>query len=161
MTTHARHDDDGSPWRRRCLLLSLTLFLGALAFATLGCGDTIVNVPTQPSNTVTGGGTPTPTKTTIQFRVTGNAVNARVRYATPVDGLGQVVTSLPYFLSQTTTTDSMFLSLEATPIAYSGSVFFPFLSVQIVVNGEVFREATAQTFLLNPLEVSGQWRLVK
>lgn len=127
-----------------------------LAVVPIACGDTIVNVPTTPSQAVTT--TPAVVKTVIQFRVTGNATSARVRYSTPIDGLGQVVTSLPYFNSMTITADGLFLSLEATPISYAGSVFYPFLSVQIVVNGTVFREATTQSFLLEPLSVSGQWR---
>lgn len=124
---------------------------------TVACGDTIVNLPTQPGQTAPPVTTPA-VKNTIQFRVTGNATSARVRYSTPIDGLGQVVTSLPYFNSLTISGDSLFLSLEATPISYMGTVFYPFMSVQIVVNGTVFREATTQSFLLEPMSVSGQWR---
>lgn len=130
----------------------LVAFLGA---ATIACGDTIVNVPTTPTPVVV---TPVVVKHTIQFRILGNASSARVRYSTPVDGLGQVITSLPYFNTQTVGVDTMFLSLEATPISYGYGVQYPFLAVQIVVDNTVFREATSQDFLLVPLAVSGQWR---
>jgi hypothetical protein len=130
---------------------SLPLVLVALLVA--GCGDTIVNVPTTPTPT-----TPAVVKHTIQFRVLGNATSARVRYSTPTDGLGQVVTSLPYFNTFTVSGDSLFLSLEATPISYGFAVLYPFLSVQIAVDNTVFREATTQDFLLQPLSTSGQWR---
>jgi hypothetical protein len=68
------------------------------------------------------------------------------------------VTSLPYFNTLTITGDSLFLSLEGTPVSYGFAVIYPFLSVQIVVDNTVFREATSQDFLLSPLAVSGQWR---
>jgi hypothetical protein len=138
------------------MISTLRSFLVAfLCAATIACGDTIVNVPTTPTPTVT---TPPVVKNTVQFRVLGNATSARIRYAAPLDGLAQVVTSLPYSNSFTTSSDTMFLSLEATPISYGGAVFYPFLSVQIVVNNQVFREASTQDFLLLPLAVSGQWR---
>jgi hypothetical protein len=130
---------------------ALPVLLVALAVA--GCGDTIVNIPTTPTPT-----TPAVVKHTIQFRVLGNATSARVRYSTPTDGLGQVVTSLPYFNTFTVSGDSLFLSLEATPISYGFAVLYPFLSVQIAVDNTVFREATTQDFLLQPLSTSGQWR---
>jgi hypothetical protein len=132
----------------------LVVVLSALAMA---CRPTttvsINNLPNDP--------TPLPpavVKHTIQFRVTGNATSARVRYSTPVDGLGQVVTSLPYFNTLTIAGDSLFLSLEGSPITYGFGVLYPFMSVQIVVDNTVFREATTQDFLLSPLSISGQWR---
>jgi hypothetical protein len=132
-----------------------SLLVGLVALLVAGCGDTIVNIPTTPTPTPT---TPVVVKHTIQFRVIGNATSARVRYSTPLDGLGQVVTSLPYFNSLTISGDSLFLSLEGSPISYGYGVLYPFLSVQIVVDNVVFREATSQDFLTAPLSVSGQWR---
>jgi len=131
----------------------ILLLVSICAFA-LGCGDTVINLPTPPTPIPT----PTVVKHTIQFRVTGNATSARVRYSTPVDGLGQVVTSLPYFNTFQVAGDSVFLSLEATPINYGYGVLYPFLSIQIAVDNVVFREATAADFLLAPLSTSGQWR---
>jgi hypothetical protein len=128
-----------------------SLLVAFLCAATIACGDAVINVPTTPTSTA-------PVKHTIQFRVLGNATSVRVRYATPVDGLGQEITAMPFFSTQQVAVDSMFLSLEATPISYGFGVLYPFLSVQIVVDGAVFREATSQDFLLAPLATSGQWR---
>jgi len=132
---------------RSCLVILVALLVA-------GCRPTTIvqnNLPTQPS-------APTVVKHTIQFRVNGNATSVRVRYSTPIDGLGQVVTSLPYFNTLVVAGDSLFLSLEGTPISYGFQVFYPFFSVQIVVDNVVFREATTQDFLLAHLSVSGQWR---
>ena len=134
-----------------------SVFVAFICAATIACGDTIVNVPTTPTPVATPT-TPAVVKHTMQFRVNGNATSVRVRYSTPVDGLAQVITSLPYFNTQTVSTDSMFLSLEATPIGFGFAVLYPFLSVQIVVDNTVFREATSSDFFLTPLSVSGQWR---
>jgi len=133
---------------KRSLLVALLL--------VAGCGDTIVNnlPPTAP----TPEKAPAVIKTTIEFRVVGNASSARVRYSSPVDGLAQVVTSLPYFNSFVTEASSMFLSLEATPVAYPTIITFPFLSIQIVAGGTTFREATTSDATLSPLQVSGTWR---
>lgn len=136
-----------SPWRTLLLVV-----LSALAIACRPTTNVSITNPTAPTPT-----NPLPVKHTIQFRVSGNPSSVRVRYSTPVDGLGQVVTSLPYFNTFTIAGDSIFLSLEATPISY-GFVQFPFLSIQIAVDNTVFREATSADFLLVPLSASGQWR---
>jgi hypothetical protein len=133
-----------------------SVLVALLCAATIACGHTVINIPTAPAPVPTP--TPIVVKHTIQFRINGNATSVRVRYSTPVDGLAQVVTSLPYFNTQQVGTDAMFLSLEVTPISYGFGVLYPFLSVQIVVDNTVFREATSQDFLLIPLAVSGQWR---
>jgi hypothetical protein len=126
-----------------------------LALSLIACRQRTYVTVTSPTPVAT---TPAVVKHTIQFRVLGNAASVRVRYSEPVDGLGQVVTSLPYFNTLTITGDSLFLSLEGTPVSYGFAVVYPFLSVQIVVDNTVFREATSQDFLLSPLSVSGQWR---
>lgn len=131
------------------------VLLPLLALTLAACGDTIVNLPTQPSNQTT---TPAVVKSTIEFRVVGNPTSVRVRFSSPGEGLTQLVTTLPYSVTFTTTADSLFLSLEATPISYSFITDYPFLSTQIVVNGTVFREATSNEFLLHTLTVTGTWR---
>jgi hypothetical protein len=138
----------------RYLTWRIVLVLG-IALTAIACGDTIVNLPTTPTPSTT---TPVVVKHTIQFRAQGNASSVRIRYSTPVDGLGQVVTSLPYFQTFAITGDNVFLSLEATPISYGYGVLYPFLSIQIAVDNVVFREATSADFLLAPLATSGQWR---
>jgi hypothetical protein len=111
--------------------------------------------PTPLSNATS----PAPVASTrIEFRVTGNATGVRVRYSNAIDGLTQIVTTLPYTATISTTDTSMFLSLEATPTSYNALVVYPFLAVQIFANGILFREATSNEFLLSPLSVSGTWR---
>jgi hypothetical protein len=135
--------------------------VAVLCLTTVGCGDdtTVVYPPTSPSPV-----SPSPTpgnpivNTKIEFRVTGNANGARVRYSNAVDGLTQVVTTLPYTATLTTQESSMFLSLEGTPTSYNFNINYPFFAVQIFVNGNLFREATSSEFLLNTLSVSGTWR---
>lgn len=130
-----------------------------LALLTVGCGDTIIYPPNAPTPLPALPPLPPPvTASRIEFRVTGNANGARVRYSNAVDGLTQVVTTLPYLASLTTNDASMFLSLEGTPTGYNALATYPFFAVQIFVNGQLFREATATEFLLTPLAVSGTWR---
>jgi hypothetical protein len=111
------------------------------------------NAPTRPSD-------PNPPRviTRIEFRVTGNALGARVRISNAVDGLSQITTTLPYVTTITTLDESMFLSIEATPTAYASGAVFPFFAVQIFADGKLFREATSNDFTLTTLAVSGTWR---
>jgi hypothetical protein len=104
-----------------------------------------------------GGPTPVVRNTAI-FRVTGNASSVRVRYSNPTDGLLQVVTALPYSAAYSSTADSIFLSLEATPLSFPFAVTHPFTSAQIYVNDTLFREASSNDFLSSTLFVSGTWR---
>jgi hypothetical protein len=134
-----------------------SLVVAVVALVIAGCGDTVINVPTAPKETTTTTPPPVP-RTTIEFRVVGNASSVRVRYSTPVDGLTQVITSLPYSSSFSTTATTLFLSLEVTPLNYPLLSGNPFLAIQIVVNGALFREATANDTTSNTLSVSGTWR---
>jgi len=136
-----------------------------LSFSLLLSSCTKVYVPpTTPTETYYSnnpGSTGLPvnvTKDTIEFRVIGNASSARIRYNNSLDGLVQVNSSLPYIISFQTSSSTLFLSLDATPISYPISTFSPFLAVQILVNGNLFREATASDFQLNTLSVSGNYR---
>jgi hypothetical protein len=133
---------------------SILVVLVALLVA--GCGDTIINVPNQPSAVTSS--TTAATSNKLEFRVTGNASSARFRYSTPLDGLVQTTTTLPFFTSFSTKADDMFVSLEVTPISYSAIVNNPFLSAQIIVNNTLFREATSTDFFLYTISVSGVWR---
>ena len=119
-----------------------------------GCGDTnIYQNPLGPSPP----GAPA-TRHSIEFRVSGNANGARIRFADPVDGITQVLTALPYVVEASTTQATIFLSLDVTPTAYPFAILAPFLSAQIVVDGALFREATSADTSLNTLSVSGTWR---
>jgi hypothetical protein len=138
-----------------------SVLLAVLLSGVVGCGDTNIIVPTQPSststiNTVTN--PPTSTPVAIQFRVTGNASSVKVRYSNERDGLVQTVTTLPYFTTFTSTSDAVFLSLEVTPLVFSASTDNPFLAAQIFVNGNLFREATSTSYFLNTIAVDGTWR---
>lgn len=128
-----------------------------LALLTIGCGDTIIHneLPTSPTQTTT---TTAPKSNLFEFRVSGNADLVRIVYSTPVDGSTQVVTSLPYQASFTSSASEIFLTISIVPISFPVQVAYPFISAQIVVNGNVFRQASSSLALSNPLEVSGTWR---
>jgi len=137
----------------------------------IACRDTniIIPQPTQPTATPssatpvpTNPATPvTPTTGTahrFEFRVGGNASLARIVYSSPSDGALQVVTALPYSTTLSSTETSVFLSLDVTPLAFASTVLYPFVSVQIVVDGVMFREATLTDVGTYPISVSGTWR---
>src|SRR5215471_16050818 len=130
------------------------LLLIAIASLTIGCGDTNITnqIPTTPTPT-------TPTGNTIEFRVTGNANSARIRYSNSDDGIAQTVSALPFFYSFNTTDAEMFLSIEVTPVQ-NGQLILdpnPFLAAQIFVNNKLFREGSSVDYTTT-LEVSGNWR---
>lgn len=135
-----------------------------LVIGVSACDKTYFVNPTIPSQvgTVPTGYNPnTPVPATghkIEFRVNGNALTARIRYSNPIDGLTQVVTTLPYSIILSTNQPTMFISLEATPFGYPLGLDFPFLSAQIFVNGFLFREATSSNFTTDTISVSGTWR---
>ena len=140
-------------------MIKKTLIL-VLLFLSLGCQERNYYSPTSPSPTDRPNPTPSPAPATvnkIEYRVTGNALGARIRYSNAVDGLTQVVTTLPYVATITTQESSMFITLEATPTTYPFTVLYPFLSVQVFVNGVLFREANTSDFFLIPISVSGTW----
>ena len=142
---------------------TLPLFICGIILLN-GCAR--IETPTEP-NTVTPcqlsrpvpcNTPPITQKTTIELRVLGNALSARIRHSNSEDGLTQVVTTLPYIVQFDTLSDSMFLNLEVTPISYSSLTLFPFLTAQIFANGSLFREASSTEFFLNTVTVNGTWR---
>jgi hypothetical protein len=137
-------------------LVVLTLILAL----TLACGDTIVNLPTNPSALSATPTTTTPvvTKDVIEFHVTGNANGAKVKYSSSVEGLNQTTTTLPFQTLITTSGSSSFLFLEATATGYSVLVTNPFLAVQIFVNGQLFRESATTSAFNETVSVSGTYR---
>lgn len=141
----------------RLLPAALALSLAALT----ACGDNTQIVQPTPLPNPNTPGQPQPpvvvVPVKVEFRVTGNASQVRVRYSTAADGLVQVVTTLPYITTFTSTESSLFLSLEATPTSYPFTPF-PFLSAAIFVNGSLFREASSSDYLLATLTASGTWR---
>jgi len=135
----------------------MRLFLLLLSLSLVGCTD-IVYPPSSPDSVSRNPTTPTTKNVKIEYRVSGNATSVRIRFSNNEDGLSQVVTTLPYTNTFSTESDSLFVSLDVTPISYSALTTFPFLSAQIFVDGKLFREATSNEFLLNTLAVSGTWR---
>jgi hypothetical protein len=131
------------------------LIVTLLAALTLACGDTIVNVPTTPTPLPT---TPVVTKDVIEYHVTGNAIGAKVKYSSSVEGLNQTTTTLPFQTLITTSGTSTFLFLEATPTGYSALVANPFVAVQIFVNGTLFRESATTSAFNETVSVSGTYR---
>ena len=131
--------------------------LAAAALTVIACNRQVNVASTAPSG-LTGQPAAGSTRTAIHFRVQGSVINARVRYSTPADGLAQTITSVPFDTGFTTSADSVFLSLDATPILFDGSVTFPFFLIQILVDDQVFREAAASNGLIQTLSVSGTWR---
>lgn len=142
---------------------ALRLCLPALACVLVcgACRDTTIIYPggTPTTPTITGsGGSPRVGADVIEFRVSGNATGARVRYSDTVDGLTQTVTTLPFLVTLTSSAPSLFVAIDATPLGFPFVSGFPFLSAQIVVNGALFREATSSDFTLQTISVSGTWR---
>lgn len=134
----------------------------AILFLLAGCNNSDITRPSEiprgtepPKSTTT---VPVTQSSKIEFRVAGNATSARIRFTNAQDGTTILVSTLPYVTTVTTTESSMFVSLEATPISYPFSSATPFLSVQIFVNGSLFREAIAEDYSYSTLSVSGTWR---
>ena len=144
--------------------MSKLILVAILSIFVIACSDTNIIVPTSPSSVVTNPSNPgNPTnpivlQNKVEFRVTGNALGARVRYSTSNDGLAQVTTTLPFVFTMTVNQPSIFLSIEATPTGY-GFITYPFMSAQIFVNGNLFREASSADFLLTTVLASGTWRV--
>ena len=135
----------------------MRLALAVVVALSVACTRTYVTVPTTPTTLPT---VPVvaATRATIAFRAIGTPSSVRVRYSSPSDGLNQIVTTLPWSGSFDTTTDSLFLSLEGTPLSAGLFSSSPFFAIQIVVNGTLFREATSSSLLNETLTASGTWR---
>lgn len=127
------------------------LLLLALLVPALSCNEiyTDGSSPTQPSN---NGRT---TAYQIEYRVFGTATSITARYSNSEDGLNQVQTSLPFLITVGSNKDTIFLSLEAVAQSFGSAA--PFMNAQILVNGQLFREASTTNFF-TPLIVSGTYR---
>lgn len=134
-------------------------FIPLILLALIACNN---YAPRDDNDSHSSSTNPTGPTTTgpirVEYRVTGNAAGARVRYSDSINGLAQVVTTLPFNTTITTNDSSIFVSLEATPTSYPFLVTFPFLSIQIFTNGILFREASSSDAILNTLSISGTYR---
>jgi len=91
---------------------------------------------------------------TIEFRVLGDVVfdpgtnGVEIQYGSTEEGTSRVLSTLPWFSSTKTFKDQLFIVLNASATG------FGVLQVQIIINGQLFREASASGF--NPrVAVSG------
>jgi hypothetical protein len=131
-------------------LIPLLLIITALA----GCNEVRVINPTSPSGSSNNSGTVNGQKSVIEFRVSGTATTATIRHINSMDGLTQITTNLPFSTRVETNLSSIFVSLEASTGTTTISTF---LSVQIFVDGFLFRESSVTSF--SPvLSVSGTYR---
>ena len=129
-------------------LVVLVLLLGAL-----GCRDdddrdrTVITIPTPP---------PAVRIDRVDFRVLGNVAGMIVRQADSINGSTQATTTPPWFITVDSTRETLFVSLDAVTIApaFSGTSF---VTVQILVNGTIFREASVTGFLPSA-SISGTYR---
>lgn len=86
----------------------------------------------------------------IEFRVLGSVNTVDIAYASTEQGSNLVTTGIPWFALIHTTLDEIFLSISAS------SFDFGTLSIQIFVDGILFREANADGFEPR-VSVSGTW----
>jgi len=91
---------------------------------------------------------PEPKATTIEFRVLGDVIfdpgtnGAEIQFGSTQEGTARLLSTLPWFSNTKTFRDSLFIVLNAQATG------FGVLQAQIIVNGELFREASASG--LNP-----------
>lgn len=145
---------------RRLFLLGLAPLIASACADSYDCGSTPENSedrrrqllecesPTAPTPV------PTPTPNSIEFRVLGDIVldpgtnGVEIQYGSTEEGTSRILSTLPWFLTTRTLRDSLFIVLNASGTG------FGVLQVQIIVNGQLFREASASGF--NPrVAVSG------
>ena len=94
---------------------------------------------------------PTPKVHEFEFRVNGTVLGQLdISMTNTAEGSTLIRSDIPWFVIVRSTRTFMFLSLEASAIGFGK------LTVQIFVDGQLFREATADGF--DPVaSISGQW----
>lgn len=117
-------------------------FLACVLALAAGCAevenDKTTNEPVNPAAPTV----PEVVKPTeVEFRVLGDTGAATIRYGSAQEGTSQVTSLPPWFATQKTTRESIFLTVSAEAPGSTG-----FLQVQIIVNGQLFREASASGF---------------
>jgi hypothetical protein len=138
---------------RRERTMTRWLLVLALLFPLLGCADegqSGVRSPAGPTEP-TPVPPPLPTVHTFVFQVVGPFDGpADITVVSTTEGTSQVQSTLPWFATIKSTRTQMFLSIEANGQG-SGD-----LTVQIWVDGSLFREAVAQGDFPTAA-VSGTW----
>lgn len=140
-------------WLPLCLLLTL-----------VGCNDAgggrrgERDLPGEDPNPTSP--TPAPTLNTFEYRVIGNPGNFRrtdIRWSSTQEGTSLVSSQLPWTSSIRTFDNSSFLTLSARQISLGADEDdITFLQIQVLVNGSVFREASAPGPNAS-VSVTGQW----
>ena len=100
--------------------------------------------PTEPTPVV-----PVPKFYTVEYRVIGTARLAEIVYTSSIHGSTELTTGLPWFANFRSDRDRIFVSLYARA-QNTGTV-----RIQILVDGELFREASTDGFFGSSVEVSG------
>jgi hypothetical protein len=128
------------------------LFLAGLPLLAAACvRDNTITVPKDESPTPAGP-TPLPKAHEFEFRVNGTVEGLLdIGMSNSAEGTTLIRSDLPWFVTVKSTRTSMFLSLEAQ--SFDG---FGTLTVQIFVDGELFREASSDGFAPRA-SISGQW----
>jgi hypothetical protein len=89
---------------------------------------------------------PEPKAVNIEFRVLGDVAfdpgtnGAEIQFGSTQEGTSRILSTLPWFSSTKTYRDSLFIVLNAQATG------FGVIQAQIIVNGELFREASASGF---------------
>ena len=142
----------------RLLLIVLLIGVSACNNYEYDDDDNHAKCPTCPSPTPPTTQPPSVGLNTIEFRVNGTPNTTRIRFSNTADGTTQVITNIPYSIIVTTNQTSLFLSIDATPLSFPVDDF-PFVVVQIFVNGVLFREAvSSDATYMSTIAVSGTWR---
>ena len=126
------------------------LFLAALPLLAGAC--TIEDERDHPDASPTAPSPPPapPKVHDFEFRVTGTLRGVDVALNSTAEGTTSITTDLPWFATVRSTRTSMFLSLAAQGLGFGT------LTVQLFVDGQLFREATSSGF--DPrAAISGQW----
>jgi hypothetical protein len=77
---------------------------------------------------------------TVEFRALGTVTNAHVTYGSAQEGTTDYTGAVPWSARFTTTQTSLFVYIEGEALAFGE------IRVQIFVDGQLFREATAENF---------------
>jgi hypothetical protein len=129
------------------LLLPLLLVSGCSTLC--GCSDEKDRSPTAPTVVVP----PAPVVHEVEFRVTGTDPGViEISLTSTQEGTTTLRTNLPWFASFRSTRSSQFLALQAKDVGF----FVGTVTVQIFVDGQLFRESSVNGFAPTA-EISGQW----
>lgn len=115
-------------------------FVCLLTLLTISCAE-VVNESENPA----GPTIITPVVSNIEFRVSGNVVNADIRYISPEEGSVFTTSYIPWSAKTKTSEKSFFVHIEAQG---KGNGFTEeTIQAQIIIDGKLFRESIVKDFL--------------